>query len=100
MGEAVSEPGVEKKEQRHRLKSEGKTNAVCLMEAQYDLLKDCPRRSALCHGTCQRYLKAHIRHILLAKRAERRASDARAFYAEESTRVAWKKKWWRYGDKE
>lgn len=62
--------------------------------------RDCPRRSVFCHGTCQRYLKAHIRHALLDKRAERRASEAQAFYAEESTRVAWKKKWRRYGDKE
>ena len=62
--------------------------------------RDCPRRSAFCHGTCQRYLKAHIRHILLAKRAERRTSDARAFYAEESARVARQKRSRRYGDKE
>ncbi|MFQ8638751.1 MAG: hypothetical protein ACLSD3_13000 [Acutalibacteraceae bacterium] len=48
--------------------------------------RDCPRRSALCHGTCQRYLKAHIRHTLLDMRAERRASEARAFYAEDSAR--------------
>lgn len=35
--------------------------------------RDCPRRSAICHGTCRRYLKAQIRHALPAKRAERRA---------------------------
>lgn len=62
--------------------------------------KDCLRRSAFCHGTCQRYLKAHIRHTLLAKRAERRASEARAFYAEESARVARQKRSRRYGYKE
>ena len=62
--------------------------------------KNCPQRSAFCHGTCQRYLKAHIRHALLAKRAERRASDERAFYAEESARVARQKRSRRYGDKE
>lgn len=62
--------------------------------------KDCPRRSAFCHSTCQRYLKAHIRHTLLDKRAERRASEARAFYAEESARVARKKRSQKYGDKE
>jgi len=62
--------------------------------------KDCPRRSAFCHSTCQRYLKAHIRHTLLDKRAERRASDERAFYAEESARVARQKRSQRYGDKE
>lgn len=62
--------------------------------------RDCPRRSAFCHGTCQRYLKVHIRHILLTKRAERRASEARAFYAEESARVARQKRSRRYGDKE
>lgn len=62
--------------------------------------RDCPRRSAFCHGTCQRYLKAHIRYTLLDKRAERRASDARAFHAEESARVARKKRSQKYGDKE
>lgn len=62
--------------------------------------KDCPRRSAFCHSTCQRYLKAHIRHVVLDKRAERRASDERAFYAEESARVARQKRSQRYGDKE
>ena len=62
--------------------------------------KDCPRRSAFCPSTCQRYLKAHIRHTLLDKRAERRASDERAFYAEESARVARQKRSQRYGDKE
>lgn len=62
--------------------------------------KDCPRRSAICHSTCQRYLKTHIRHALLDKRAERRASDAQAFYAEESARVARKKRSQKYGDKE
>ena len=62
--------------------------------------RDCPRRSAFCHSTCQRYLKAHIRHALLDKRAERRASEAQAFYAEESARVARQKRSRRYGDKE
>lgn len=62
--------------------------------------RDCPRRSAFCHSTCQRYLKVHIWHTLLDKRAERRASDARAFYAEESARVARQKRSRRYGDKE
>lgn len=62
--------------------------------------KDCPRRSAFCHGAYQRYLKAHIRHTLLDKRAERRASEARAFYSEESARVARQKRSRRYGDKE
>ena len=61
---------------------------------------NCPNRALHCHGTCQRYLKAHIRHILLTKRAERRASEARAFYAEESARVARQKRSRRYGDKE
>lgn len=62
--------------------------------------KDRPQRSAFCHGTCQRYLKAYIRHILLDKRAERRASEARAFYAEESARVVRQKRSRRYGYKE
>lgn len=62
--------------------------------------KDCPQRSVFCHSACQRYLKAHIRHVLLDKRAEHRASDERAFYAEESARVARQKRSRRYGDKE
>lgn len=62
--------------------------------------KNCPQRSAFCHSTCQRYLKAHIRHTLLDKHAERRASEARAFYAEESARVARQKRSRRYGNKE
>ena len=62
--------------------------------------RDCPRRSAFCHSTCQRYLKAHIRHTLLDKRAERRASEARAFCAEESARVVRQKRSRRYGYKE
>lgn len=60
--------------------------------------RDCPRRSAFCHSTCQRYLKAHIRHTLLDKRAERRASEE--FYAEESARVVRQKRSRRYGYKE
>jgi len=26
--------------------------------------RDCPQRSAFCHGTCQRYLKAYVLHTL------------------------------------
>lgn len=52
---------------------------------------NCPNRALHCHGTCQHYLKAYVLHTLTDKRAARRASDERAFHAEESARVAEKR---------
>ena len=45
---------------------------------------NCPNRALHCHGTCQHYLKAYVLHTLTDKRAARRASDERAFHAEEA----------------
>lgn len=61
---------------------------------------NCPNRALHCHGTCQHYQKAYILHTLTDKRAARRASDERAFHAEESARVARIKRSQKYGDKE
>lgn len=61
---------------------------------------NCPNRALHCHGTCQHYQKAYVLHTLTDKRAARRASDERAFHAEESARVARKKRSQKYGDKE
>lgn len=63
-------------------------------------LPRCPNRCLRCHHECQHYLKAYVLHTLIDKRDARRASDERAFHAEESARVARKKRSQKYGDKE
>ena len=63
---------------------------------------DCP-----VHPKCAGYMSGFEdcwekirRHVEGVKRAARRASDERAFHAEESARVARRKRSQKYGDKE
>ena len=60
---------------------------------------NCPNRALHCHHECQHYLKAYVLHTLTDKRAVRRASDERAFHAEESARVKNRKCSRKYGEK-